>query len=160
MASQLAKLNGHGIFAKISFFGQREAKKVSTDPHYEVKNKTSRQTFQKSTIRRVLMRGFQIWSQKWNRKTFNPLFAQITVKILIILGKSGKSLDFHRFLAQKSVKSFPIWILRPNLESSHQNTSYRATFKCMAKRFIFGFIMGVTWDLFARRSRGIGSNGK
>ena len=108
MAPQLAKLNGHGIFAKKSFFGKREAKKVSIDPHYEAKNKTSRQTFEKSTIRRVLMRGFQIWSQNSNRKTFNPLFGQKTVKILRILGKSGKSLDFHRFLAKKWVKSFPI----------------------------------------------------
>ena len=32
MAPQLPKLNSHGIFAKQSFFGMREAKKVSTDP--------------------------------------------------------------------------------------------------------------------------------
>ena len=76
MASQLAKLNGRGILAKKTFFGKREAKKVSTDPNYEAKNKTSRQTFGKSTLRRVLMRGFQIWSQKSNRKAFNPLFGQ------------------------------------------------------------------------------------
>ena len=55
---------------------------------------------------------------------------------------------FHRFLAKKWVKYLPIWILRPDLESSHQNTSDRAIFKCLAKSFIFGFIMGVNWDLF------------
>ena len=32
MAPQPPKLNGHGVFAKKSFFGTREAKKVSIDP--------------------------------------------------------------------------------------------------------------------------------
>ena len=38
----------------------------------------------------------------------------------------------------------------PDLESSHQNTSDCAIFKCMAKSFIFGFIMGSieTFSLF------------
>ena len=34
------------------------------------------------------------------------------------------------------------------MESSLQNTSDRAIFECLAKSFIFGFIMGVNWDLF------------
>ena len=55
---------------------EHRAKKVSIDPNYEAKNKTFCQTFKKSTITRVLMRGFQIRSQKSYRKTFNPLFGQ------------------------------------------------------------------------------------
>ena len=38
--------------------------------------------------------------------------------------------------------------MRPDLESSLQNTSDRAIFKRLVKSFIFGFIMGVNGGLF------------
>ena len=41
---------------------------------HKAKNKIVRQTLKNSMTRRVLTRGFQIWSQNSNRKTFNPLF--------------------------------------------------------------------------------------
>ena len=39
MAPQLPKLNGHGLFAKKSFFDMCEAKKVSIDPFMKPKIK-------------------------------------------------------------------------------------------------------------------------
>ena len=74
-------------------------------PHYEAKNKTFRQTLKNSTIRRILMRGFQIWSQNSNRKRFNRFFCQ-KLKILRILGKSGKSLDFTVFWPKSGLNIF------------------------------------------------------
>ena len=41
------------------------------------------------------------------------------------LESSGISLDFDRFLGQKGVKCYPIWILRPDLESSRHVASIR-----------------------------------
>ena len=69
--------------------------------------------------------------------------------------KSRDFPDFPRiikiltFFAKKWVKSFPIWILRPDLESSDQNTSDHAIFKCLVKSFIFGFIKGSIETFFA-----------
>ena len=52
------------------------------------------------------------------------------------------------FFARKWTKCFKIWILRPDLESFHPNTSYPAIFKFLSKRFIFYFKMEVNWELF------------
>ena len=75
-------------FCPESKIHEAPAKKVSIGPHDEAKNESFPQTFKNSTIRRALMRGFQIWSQYSNRITFFPLSWPTTVKILRILGKS------------------------------------------------------------------------
>ena len=59
-----------------------------------------------------MMRGFQIWPQNSNLITFDPLFGQKTVENRDIFKNPS-------FLAKKGVKYYPIWILRPGLESSH-----------------------------------------
>ena len=50
------------------------------DPHYEAKNETFPQTLKNSTIRHVLMRGFQIGSQNTEQRTSNLLLGPKTVK--------------------------------------------------------------------------------
>ena len=55
---------------------ERRAKKVSTDPHYEAKKKTFGQTFENSTIRRILIREFQIWSQNQIGKDLTHFWAK------------------------------------------------------------------------------------
>ena len=54
--------------------------------------------------------------------------------------------NFDDFLAKTCVKYYPIIILRPDLESSPQNTSDGAIFECLAKILFFGLIMGGQWE--------------
>ena len=70
------------------------------------------------------------------------------LKILGISRFPKNSRDFDSHLAKKWITCYPIRIVRPGLESSHQSTSDRAVFKCMGKSLLFGFIMGVNWNLF------------
>ena len=70
------------------------------------------------------MSGFQIWPQNSNRTTFHPLLAKKLSKI----GKIPDYANFRQFLGQKRVKCYSIWILRPDLESSHHLASFRTQF--------------------------------
>ena len=64
------------------------------------------------------MRGFQIWSQKWNRTISNPLFGQKrTVEIWQTWLFCQFLSVFSSFLAKRGIKCHPISILRPDLES-------------------------------------------
>ena len=78
------------------------------------------------------MRGFQIWSQFNSIPiTFDLSFGQKNSKlaksdnssfstIFPKLEKSDIRSDFDHFFRQRRVKCYPIWVLRPDLESSHQ----------------------------------------
>ena len=70
------------------------------------------------------MRGFQICPQNTNRIRFDPFLA----KKLSEIGKIPDSVDLNRFLAKKGVKSCPICILGPDLESSHHFAYFRHPF--------------------------------
>ena len=58
--------------------------------------------------RYALMRGFQIWSQNWNRITFDPISGHETVE------------NWQNGLFCQWVKYYQISILRPDLESPHE----------------------------------------
>ena len=63
-----------------------------------------------------MMRGFQIWSQNLNWITFEP-----------VLGKKCQQWAkylFDSLFGQKGVQLHLIKILRPDLESSHQSTTF------------------------------------
>ena len=64
-----------------------------------------------------MMRGFQIWSQNLNRITSNPFFEN--VKPLSQKMSKTCKVPFLTVISPKSVKCYPIEILRPDLESSH-----------------------------------------
>ena len=71
-----------------------------------------------------MMRGFQIWPQNSNRIRFDPFLA----KKLSKWAKSDILPISDSFLAKKWVKSYPIWILRTDLESSHHFAYFRHAF--------------------------------
>ena len=62
-----------------------------------------------------MMRGFQIWTHNSNRITSEPLFGKKR-------SKTAEIVYFHIFDffgAKKGFRCYPIWILSPDLESSH-----------------------------------------
>ena len=62
-----------------------------------------------------MTRGFQSWYQNSNRITFDPRSAEKQS----IIGKIPDLANFRIFLALNVVKCYLIWILMPDLESSH-----------------------------------------
>ena len=86
------------------------------------------------------MRGFQIWFQNTNRRTFNPILEKNCQNL-------GNFPIFPRILGILTViwpKSIRVW--RQDLESSHQSRSDLAFFNVWG---IFGFIMGSIETFFA-----------
>ena len=65
-----------------------------------------------------MTREFRICPQNSNRITYDTLFGKKTVESRDFLWVFGKILRFDSFLANKWVKCCPIWILRPDSESS------------------------------------------
>ena len=79
--------------------------------------------FQMGPIICKMMWGFQNWAQNSNRITFDPLFSKKKLPNLGIFFKNHyKIARFDSFFGQKGVKCYSIWILRPDLESSHHFT--------------------------------------
>ena len=70
------------------------------------------------------MRGFLILSQNSNWIIFDLLFGQTTVQNWI----NQAFHQFSKFLGQKGVKCYSIWVLRPDLEFSHNLASFRTPF--------------------------------
>ena len=75
-----------------------------------------------------MMPGFQIWPQNSNRITFDLLWAKK-------LSKIGKIPDLANFdiFCQKGGKCYPIWIMRPDLESSLSDICNRPPFGMIFK---------------------------
>ena len=65
------------------------------------------------------MRGFQIWSQNWNRTIFDPLLDQNTVEVWHIWLFCQFLTVFDSFFGKKWVKFYPVSVLRPDLKSSN-----------------------------------------
>ena len=111
------------LLCKISFrsdniFPSRKAAKILA-AQWDVRKKSK----YKNSIKMWLniwemMRGIQIWPQNSNWKIFNTLFGQKP------FGQNEKK----TFLARKGVKCYPIWILKPDLDSSHHFPYLRPQF--------------------------------
>ena len=86
------------------------------------------------SVRCASMRGFQIWSQNWNRLTSDPFLAkkncQKPTKYLILP-------VFDSFFAKKRIKCYPISILSPDSEASHEGASNWPRIDRKIENFIF-----------------------
>ena len=84
-----------------------------------------------------MMRGFQIWPQNSNRITYDLPFGQKT-RILGFLKTSLENPKIRQFFFyKKGVECYPIWILRPDMESSHHFWYLRPQFQMIFKFSFF-----------------------
>ena len=104
-----------------STFRGREFKFKFFENAWEVK-KSKCENHIKLVSKICKMRRFKIWHHNSNRIRFDPFFATKLSEI----GKIPDLAYFDSFFfAEKCVKSYPIGILRPDLESSHHFAYFR-----------------------------------